>query len=77
MGINDSEFANASQTSNETVAGKAMPPVTIVVPAYNLQDYLDDCVRSIQAQSYSGDLVILILDDGSTDGTLSAVQSHR
>lgn len=59
---------------NETTV-KAMPPITVVVPAYNLQDYLADCVRSIQDQTYSGEIAILILDDGSTDGTLAVAKS--
>ena len=42
--------------------------VTIVVPVYNVERYLDDCVRSIVDQSYD-DLEIILVDDGSTDSS--------
>jgi glycosyltransferase involved in cell wall biosynthesis len=46
------------------------PPVTILIPAYNLAAYLAAAVQSALKQTYAGPLVILILDDGSTDETL-------
>lgn len=48
-----------------------LPAVTVVIPAYNLESYLRDAVESVLRQSYSGDVSIVILDDGSTDGTLA------
>ena len=42
-------------------------PVSIVVPIYNVEPYLNRCLESITAQTY-GDLEILLVDDGSTDG---------
>ncbi len=44
------------------------PLVSALVAAYNIKDYIKECVDSICAQSYSK-LEILIVDDGSTDGT--------
>ena len=41
---------------------------SIIIPAYNLEDYLSDCLQSIQAQTFD-DIEVLIVDDGSTDGT--------
>ncbi len=40
--------------------------LSIVVPVYNVSDYLDDCINSILCQSYT-DLQIILVDDGSTD----------
>lgn len=42
--------------------------ISVIVPVYNSIDCLDKCVRSICAQTYT-DLEILLIDDGSTDGT--------
>lgn len=40
--------------------------VTIVVPVYNVEEYLDRCVQSIVTQTYSN-LEIILVDDGSPD----------
>ncbi len=45
-----------------------MPTVSIVVPVYNVEDYLEKCVRSILAQT-ERDFELLLIDDGSPDGS--------
>lgn len=47
-----------------------MKKVSIVVPAYNAEKTLRYCIESIQGQSYK-DIEIIIVNDGSTDSTLS------
>ena len=42
--------------------------ITIIVPVYNVECYLEQCVRSILGQSYPV-LEVLLVDDGSTDGS--------
>lgn len=42
--------------------------VAIVVPCYNVGEYLDDCLRSATGQSFA-DLQIVVVNDGSTDET--------
>lgn len=44
------------------------PLITVIVPVYNILEYLPRCVRSITAQTYQT-LEIILVDDGSTDGT--------
>ncbi len=46
---------------------KTLPLISVVVPVYNVKQYLDQCVQSIVSQSY-GNLEIILVDDGSTDG---------
>ena len=47
---------------------KNLPLITVIVPVYNIKEYLPRCVHSITAQTYEN-LEILLVDDGSTDGT--------
>ncbi len=45
-----------------------IPLITVIVPVYNIIEYLPRCVHSITAQTYPH-LEIILVDDGSTDGT--------
>lgn len=47
--------------------------ISVIVPVYNSIDCLEKCVRSLCAQTYA-DLEILLIDDGSTDGTAALVE---
>ncbi len=45
-----------------------MPTASIIVPVYNVRDYLETCVDSLLAQTCP-DFELLLIDDGSTDGS--------
>lgn len=45
-----------------------LPLISVIVPVYNVEKYLDCCVASIAGQTYRN-LEILLVDDGSTDGS--------
>ena len=42
------------------------PEITVIVPVYNVERYLDQCLDSLQCQTYPN-LQVLIVNDGSTD----------
>lgn len=44
------------------------PLVSVIIPVYNVEPYLEKCVRSVCAQSYTH-LEIILVDDGSTDNS--------
>ena len=46
----------------------------MVIPAYNAQRYLAETLRSVQAQTFR-DLEVIVVDDGSTDGTAAIVDA--
>ena len=51
------------------------PLVSLVVPIYNVADYLEQCLASIQSQSYTN-LEIICLNDGSTDSSLALLEAY-
>ena len=46
----------------------SQPLISVIVPVYNVEQYLDQCLESIVSQTYPR-LEILVVDDGSTDGS--------
>lgn len=52
-----------------------LPLVSIVVPAYNHANYLDDTIRSVLAQDYPN-IELIVLDDGSTDATRQVLERY-
>lgn len=49
--------------------------VSIIVPIYNSEKYLDECINSIRQQSYEN-IEIILVDDGSTDSSVSICDRH-
>ena len=45
------------------------PFFSVVVPVYNAQDYLRDCLHAIEGQAFD-DCEVIVVDDGSTDASL-------
>jgi len=44
--------------------------ISVIIPAYNIEDLLEKCVTSVASQDYPKELLqIIVVDDGSTDGT--------
>ena len=51
------------------------PLVSVIVPIYNCEKYIDRCLESIVSQSF-GDIEIVLIDDGSTDGSLARCKDY-
>lgn len=49
--------------------------VSVIVPVYNVEEYLDTCIKSIINQEYTN-LEILLIDDGSTDSCLKICNDY-
>lgn len=54
-----------------------MTDVSIIIPVYNGDKWIDDCLRSVENQNFNGKLEVSIFNDGSTDGTLSKLEEWR
>lgn len=53
---------------------KKSPLISVIMPAYNVENYLERAVNSILRQSYQN-FELLIIDDGSTDGTAKKISA--
>ncbi len=43
--------------------------MSVIIPVYNAEEYLDKCIKSVISQTYKN-LEIILINDGSTDGSL-------
>jgi glycosyltransferase involved in cell wall biosynthesis/GR25 family glycosyltransferase involved in LPS biosynthesis len=57
-------------------AGTLVPQFSVYIPAFNTARYIRECVESALAQTYD-DFEVVIVDDGSTDGTSDVLESFR
>lgn len=51
------------------------PKISIIVPVYNAEKYLPDCLNSILGQTYT-DFEVILVDDGSTDQSLRIIDKY-
>lgn len=54
--------------------GDYAPGVSILVAAYNEVECIEDCINSVLQSNYTGDIEVIAVDDGSTDGTYEVLQ---
>ena len=48
--------------------------ISVIVPVYNVEEYLEECLESIRKQTYQ-DIEVILVNDGSTDGS-QAICEH-
>lgn len=49
--------------------------VSIIIPVYNHENYIDRCLNSIRDQTYKN-FELIVINDGSTDGTIDKLNGH-
>lgn len=51
-----------------------LPEVDVVIPTFNCRSNLTRCLRAIERQTYKGNVRVIIIDGGSTDGTVEVAR---
>lgn len=53
--------------------------ISIIIPVYNKEEYLEKCLRSIIENDVGSDIEVILIDDGSTDrsGELCDIYSDK
>ena len=52
-----------------------MPKVSVIIPVYNVEDYIDRCLKSVIEQTLE-DIEIIIVNDGSTDDSKKIIEKY-
>ncbi|MBU3172986.1 glycosyltransferase [Clostridium estertheticum] len=50
--------------------------ISVIVPMYNVEKYIKECIESILSQSYKN-IELIIVDDGSTDNSYNIAKSYQ
>jgi len=56
--------------------GKLWPRITVITPAYNQGQFLEETMRSVLMQGYPN-LEYIVINDGSTDNTVEAIKKYE
>ena len=57
------------------MAKKTIPAISIIIPMYNAEKYIGECLDSILAQTFQ-DFEVIVVDDCSTDNSVAAVENY-
>ncbi len=48
--------------------------ISIVIPVYNVEEYIEGCLQSVAAQTYEGEMECIVVDDCTPDGSCAVVE---
>ena len=52
----------------------SLPKISIVIPVYNVEDYISECLQSVMRQTYKGEIECILVDDCGTDNSIAIAE---
>lgn len=51
-----------------------MPKISIIIPVYNVEEYIEECLLSVMRQTYTGEMECILVDDCGNDNSIAIAQ---
>ena len=52
------------------------PKISIIIPIYNVEEYITECLQSVMRQTYKGEIECILVDDCGTDNSIAVAERH-
>lgn len=66
---------NASESFNSQISSFKTPAISIIIPMYNVENYISECLDSLFNQTFQN-FEVIVVDDCSTDNSIEIVNSY-
>ena len=53
---------------------KKLPKISIIIPIYNVAEYITECLQSVMRQTYKGEIECILVDDCGKDKSISVAE---
>lgn len=53
---------------------KGLPQISIIIPVYNVEQYITECMQSVMCQTYAGEIECILVDDCGTDNSMTIAE---
>ena len=53
---------------------KMKPTISIIIPIYNVEEYITECLQSVMRQTYQGAIECILVDDCGTDNSIAVAE---
>ncbi|XP_060544630.1 UDP-GlcNAc:betaGal beta-1,3-N-acetylglucosaminyltransferase-like protein 1 isoform X6 [Pantherophis guttatus] len=62
---------------NRKAGGKCRIQVSVILPVYNAESWLDECLKSVLDQDFQGSIELSVFNDASTDNSISIIKKWK
>lgn len=53
---------------------KVLPKISIIIPIYNVEEYITECLQSVMRQTYKGEIECILVDDCGKDNSIAIAE---